>query len=92
VRHDIQVTAPRGTGTVAVTVTTSGGTSAQAAKDRYTYIPAPAVTRISPARGPAKGETAVTITGTGFADGGQDRFTQAARSCASAESRYVVPL
>jgi PKD repeat protein len=29
----------------------------------------PVVTRISPAHGPAKGETAVTITGTGFAAG-----------------------
>jgi hypothetical protein len=63
---DILVTTPRGRGTVTVTVTTPGGTSAATAKDRFTYIPAPTVTGISPAHGPPAGGTTVTITGHGF--------------------------
>ena len=51
-----------------ITVTTPSGTSAVAAADRFTYVaPPPAVTGISPARGPTTGGTAVTITGTGLA-------------------------
>ena len=33
----IVVTSPKGSGTVAVTVTTAGGTSAKSAVDRFTY-------------------------------------------------------
>jgi hypothetical protein len=36
------------------------------AADRYQYIAAPTVTSLSPARGPAKGGTKVTIHGTNF--------------------------
>ena len=75
---DIQVTAPRGSGTVNVTVTTPGGTSATTAKDRYAYLPGPTVTHISPARGPVKGGTAVTITGKGFAAGDTVAFGRTA--------------
>ena len=58
----ISVTSPPGTGTVNVTVTTPGGTSAAA---RFTYAAAaPDVTGLSPSSGPAAGGTAVTITGT----------------------------
>jgi hypothetical protein len=60
----ITVTSPPGSGTVNVTVTTSGGTSGAA---RFTYAAAPpAVTGLSPSSGPAAGGTAVTITGTGL--------------------------
>jgi hypothetical protein len=51
---------------VDVRVTTTGGTSAAVAGDRFTYVAAPAVTSISPTSGPAAGGTSVTITGTGF--------------------------
>jgi hypothetical protein len=34
---EIKVKAPKGSGTVAVTVTTRGGTSAATSADRYTY-------------------------------------------------------
>jgi energy-converting hydrogenase Eha subunit A len=53
-------------GQVDVTVTTPGGTSTANGGDQYSYVapPAPTVTAISPASGPAG--TSVTITGTGF--------------------------
>lgn len=82
---DILVTAPRGSGTVAVTVTTAGKTSALSVWDRYAYIAAARVTRISPAHGPAKGGTIVKITGAGFAAGDQVAF-----GAAPAESVAVV--
>jgi autotransporter-associated beta strand protein/predicted outer membrane repeat protein len=55
-----------GAGTLDVTVTTVGGTSAASLADRFSYVAAPTVTGISPAAGPLTGGTAVTITGTGF--------------------------
>ncbi len=53
---------------VDVRVTTPGGTSAISAADKFTYVaPAgPAVTAVSPNSGPIAGNTAITITGTGF--------------------------
>jgi len=55
-------------GTVDVTVTTAGGESAPISSDQFTFIPAPAVSGISPGRGPVSGGTLVTITGTNFID------------------------
>ena len=61
----ITATAPPGaTGTVDVTVTTAGGTSATGAADHYTYVGGPTVTSISPSAGPSSGGTTVTINGT----------------------------
>ncbi len=63
----ITATAPSGSaGTVDVTVTTPGGTSATSASDHFTYIAAPAVASVAPSAGPAAGGTSVTITGTAF--------------------------
>ncbi|PSJ57100.1 hypothetical protein C7I85_22975 [Mesorhizobium soli] len=63
----ITATAPAGSvGTVDVTVTTAGGTSATSAWDRFSYLVAPVVTSISPQAGPAEGGTSVIITGTNF--------------------------
>jgi hypothetical protein len=64
----ISATAPAGTGTVDVTVTTVGGTSSTSAADQYTYqsgLP-PTVTAVKPGAGPTAGGTKVTITGTNF--------------------------
>jgi hypothetical protein len=62
------VTAPAGTvGTVDVTVTTPGGTSAITTVDRYKYTPS--VASVSPSSGPAAGGTSVRVTGSGFALG-----------------------
>ena len=68
--NDTTITAnsPAGTGTVDVTVTSPGGTSATSTADQFTYEAAPTVTGVSPTFGPAAGGTLVTITGTGFAD------------------------
>ena len=66
---EIEVTAPAGAaGTVDVSVTTPGGTSANTAADDYTYVEAPAVTSCNPTEGPAAGGTTVTITGTDLAN------------------------
>ncbi len=66
----ITATAPAGVaGTVDVTVSTPGGTSATSAADHFTYFVTPTVTSISPSSGPASGGTSVLITGTGFAQG-----------------------
>ncbi|MCE0539203.1 IPT/TIG domain-containing protein, partial [Kineosporia rhizophila] len=63
----ITAVAPAGAaGTVDVTVTSPGGTSATSAADRYTYVATPAVTNVAPKRGPLAGGTSVVITGTGF--------------------------
>ncbi len=59
----ITATAPAGTGTVDVRVTSVGGTSATGAGDQYTFVQAPAVTGVSPASGPNAGGNSVTITG-----------------------------
>jgi uncharacterized repeat protein (TIGR02543 family) len=53
-------------GTVDVIVGTSGGTSATSAVDQFTYVPIPTVTRVTPASGPAKGGTKVSVTGHNF--------------------------
>ena len=64
---EIAVTSsPPGTGTVDITVTTAGGTSATSAVDQFTYLALPTVTGISPSTGSGAGGTSVTITGTNF--------------------------
>jgi anti-sigma factor RsiW len=60
----ITAVAPAGTGTVDVTVTTGGGTSATGEADRFTY--GPTVSNLEPNHGSPSGGTTVTITGTGF--------------------------
>ena len=59
-------TAPPGSGTVDVTVTTAGGTSLTGEADHFFYDPIPSLSKIEPGEGPEGGGTSVTITGTGF--------------------------
>ncbi|OAI50293.1 hypothetical protein AYO44_05765 [Planctomycetaceae bacterium SCGC AG-212-F19] len=60
----IVAVAPAGSaGTVHVTVVTSLGRSTVSVADQFTYVARPTVTGVSPARGPAAGGTAVTISG-----------------------------
>ncbi len=69
VRSDTGITAasPPGTsGTVDITVTYPGGTTATSPADRFTYFALPAVSSVSPPAGPTSGGTSVTITGTDF--------------------------
>jgi alpha-tubulin suppressor-like RCC1 family protein len=58
--------APVGSGTVHVTVTTPAGTSPPVAADRFTYVPPPQLSKLSPKTGSVAGGTTVTITGTNF--------------------------
>lgn len=60
----VTAVAPAGTGTVYVTVTTPNGVSSPSMSDRYSYVKAPTVTKLTPKTGPTAGETTVTITGT----------------------------
>ena len=61
----IKVTAPScSAGALHVTVTTAGGTSSTGAADEYTCVAAPAVSAVSPSKGPTAGAITVTITGT----------------------------
>ncbi|MDR3468888.1 MAG: IPT/TIG domain-containing protein [Xanthobacteraceae bacterium] len=64
--NSITATAPPGSGTVNVTVTTIGGTSAVSTPDQFTYSGVPTVTLVTPNAGPIAGGTRVTITGTNF--------------------------
>jgi hypothetical protein len=69
VNSDASITAvsPAGSaGTVDITVTTPGGTSATSAADQFTYETPPAITSLSPNAGLPAGGTSVTIAGTGF--------------------------
>lgn len=66
-------------GTVHVTVTNTTGTSSATNADRYTYG-APVVTLVSPTAGTTSGGTAVTITGTGFANATSVKFGTTAAS------------
>ncbi|GAA1935376.1 IPT/TIG domain-containing protein [Streptantibioticus ferralitis] len=69
------VVPPPGCGTVDVTVTTAGGTSAVTPSTRFTYLGPcpepvpPTVTSVLPNRGPDQGGQQVAITGTGFVPG-----------------------
>lgn len=53
-------------GTVDVRITAVGVQSATSNADRFTYLPRPSVTRLSPASGPAAGGNQVTISGNDF--------------------------
>ncbi|MGO9196536.1 MAG: beta strand repeat-containing protein [Acidimicrobiales bacterium] len=66
VSSDDQLTAtvPAGTGTVDVTVTTSGGTSAASPADQFDYVAVPTVSGVSPNQGPTAGGNLVYVTGT----------------------------
>jgi hypothetical protein len=72
----ISVPSPsHGAGTVDVTVTTPGGTSAaNPPGDQFTYDVVPTVSAVSPSSGPGAGGTGVTITGTGFVAGATVHF------------------
>jgi hypothetical protein len=62
----LTVTAPANTGTVDITVTTPGGTSATSAMDVYQFVASPTVISVSPSMGLEAGGNSVTILGTNF--------------------------
>ncbi len=51
----ITAIAPAGTGAVDVTVSTPGGASATGSADKFSYVPPPAITNVSPDARPAGG-------------------------------------
>jgi sugar lactone lactonase YvrE len=60
----VTATAPAGSGTVDVRVTTGNGTSIVAPADKYAYTSDSTVSALNPSSGPAAGGNTVTITGT----------------------------
>jgi hypothetical protein len=77
----VTATAPaESAGTVDITVTTPGGTSATSSADRFTYVVAPTVTAVSPPSGPTAGGTPVLISGTGFTGATAVQFGSTAAS------------
>ncbi len=66
--NTVYINAPPGMGSVDVTVTTPGGTSAMSPADQYNYvyIPSPTVSALSPSSGALTGGTPVTIYGAGL--------------------------
>ena len=70
----IEAVSPAGTGTVHVTVTTLGGTSATSSADQFTYVTGPTVTRRLPTRGPTGGGTKVTIAGSNLTGATEVKF------------------
>jgi prepilin-type processing-associated H-X9-DG protein len=71
--NTITLTAPAGSAaTVAVSVTTPGGTSTL--NGQFTYAAAPIITRVSPNQGPNQGGSTIVISGTNFAGTTQVSF------------------
>ncbi len=63
---ELSAAVPPGSGVATVTVSTPTGSSAATPTTNYTFVAAPAVTGLSPAFGPKKGGTTVTIRGSNF--------------------------
>lgn len=62
-------------------------------EEAFTFIPAPTATAVRPAVGPTSGQTAVLITGTGFAPGATVKFgAQTAPSAQVIDSSQVLAL
>ena len=76
VLSDTQLTAisPPGSGTVDLTVTSPGGTSAVTGSARFSYAGAPAITGLSTQRGPASGGSSVILSGSDFTGATAVRF------------------
>jgi IPT/TIG domain/Putative Ig domain/NHL repeat/Glycine rich protein len=78
--------APAGSnGTVDVTVSTPGGSSATSSADQYAYGP-PSVSAVNPVTGPTTGGNAVTVTGTGFVSGATVDFGTKAGTLVNVQS------
>ena len=62
----IKAVSPPGSGSVDVTVTGIGGTSATNGEDVFSYEQLPTVTHVAPGEGPVEGGTSVVISGSHF--------------------------
>jgi hypothetical protein len=84
---EIKAVAPKHlAGTFNVTVTTGAGASARSGRDTFTYIAVPAVTSVSPNKGPTSGGTRVTIRGRGLAGPTSVHFGKAGATVVGVES------
>ena len=88
----IVAAAPAGTtGPVNVTVVTAGGASAVSSADKFAYVAAPTVTKITATAGPLAGGTKLTITGTNLAKATEVLFGDtAARITRESATRIAV--
>ncbi|MFE3548019.1 beta strand repeat-containing protein [Streptomyces kronopolitis] len=84
----IAATAPAGSGTAQVTVTTPGGTS-NGLPYTYTAVSAPVLSSVSPNTGPAAGGTVVTLSGTGLAGATAVRFGSVSASFTVVSSTQI---
>lgn len=64
--NQLSATAPSGSGTVQVSVTTAGGASAVNPCSFYSYLAVPVVASLNPGQGPSSGGNSVVITGSSF--------------------------
>ena len=82
--NQLQAKAPaHAAGTVDVTVSTPGGTSARSSGDAYMYDAPPTVTSVVPNAGATAGGNTVTITGTQFVSGATVNFGTTVSSSAT---------
>ncbi len=86
----IAAEAPAGKGTVAVTVTTTGGTSAVGPASEYTYLTPPTVSKLEPKEGPEAGGTQVTITGANLTGAKEVKFGSTPAKGFKVESASVI--
>ena len=86
----ITATAPAGSGTVHVTVTTAGGTSPTSAASQYSYVDPPSITSISPNSGGIAGGTTVVISGSNFLGASAVKFGGTAASSYSVDSNVKI--
>ena len=87
----ITATSPAGAaGTVDVTITGPGGTSAISPTDKFVYVAAPTVTLVNPTTGPTTGGTSVTITGTNLTNAIEVAFGSTAATITSDTANQIV--
>jgi IPT/TIG domain len=82
----ITAVSPAGAGTVDVTVTTAGGTTATTSADHFTYVPPPTVAELTPNAGTTFGKTPVVIKGANFGDATAVKFGSVAAEEFAVES------
>ncbi len=86
----ITAVAPAGTGTVDISVTTSGGASTSVSADRFTYVPRPAVVKVSPGQGPVGGGTTTNITGSNFGGATAVKFGSSSATSFTVKSTTLI--
>ena len=84
----ITAVSPPGKGTVDVTVTTPGGTSAPSPADQFVYDAS--VTKVEPDEGAMAGGTSVTITGVGFSGASEVNFGSTGAASFKVESETSI--